>query len=86
MVEDRETLVPVVVSGFSNNLKSSSYGLLALRPQVTILHLSKFMLTMYLQLMLGRTGLGAIGVGGAGEGGWGCCAVVCVTKTGYMIS
>ena len=47
MVEDRETLVPVVVSGFSNNLKSSSYGLLALRPQVTILDLLKFMLTMY---------------------------------------
>ena len=32
----------VVVSGFSNNLKSSSYRLLALRPQVTILHLLKF--------------------------------------------
>ena len=31
--DDGETLVPVVVSGFSNNLKSSSYGLLALRPE-----------------------------------------------------
>ena len=35
MVEEGEgeTLVPIVVSGFSNNLKSSSYGLLALRPE-----------------------------------------------------
>ena len=67
MVEDRETLVPVVVSGFSNNLKSSSYGLLALRPQVTISDLSKFMLTMYVQVILGRAGLGGIRLGGAGE-------------------